>query len=250
MSQIRLPRSNHCGVSRHRLGERQRPRFSAGFTLIELLVAMAIFAIMSTAMYTVFNSYQQTKEITDRDAHRLADLQRFFAQFGREIQQTVQRPVRDEYASESRLPALQGKRETLEFTRAGWNLPPFVSTFRSELQRVGYALEEGKLVRAQWLVLDRAEDSKPIRTPVLDDVKEVTFKYFTMDQNNQIQDVENWPVDSNGNSSTSSTASSWGLSPDEVSLPIMVEITLDLPDYGKITRRFAIAGKREQAKTQ
>ncbi|CBL47057.1 General secretion pathway protein J [gamma proteobacterium HdN1] len=218
----------------------------AGFTLIELLVAMVIFAIMSTAMYSVFNSFQITKEITDRDAHRLADLQRFFGQFGREIQQAVMRPVGDEFASETHLPALQGTLDTLEFTRAGWNLPPFVDTQRSELQRVGYTLEEGGVVRLQWLVLDRASDTQPIRTPMLENVRELRFRYFTLDQNRQIQEVQQWPTDQLGGNNSSQQKRYWPLPAREVTLPVMVEITLELPDLGKISRRYALPGKRDQ----
>lgn len=209
---------------------------STGFTLIELLVAMTIFAILSTAMYTVFSSYQQTKEITDRDARRLADLQRFFNQFSREIQQTIPRPVRDEFGSDDRLPALQGTKDTLEFTRAGWNQPPFARTLRSELQRVAYGVEEGNLVRAQWNVLDRAEDTRPIRVPVLENIKEVSFKYFSMDENNNVVDTDVWPSPL----LAAPPVSYWPPPATETSLPIVVQITLELPDFGVITRSFMI----------
>lgn len=226
MSQI--PRSNRLPSG----------RFTAGFTLIELLVAMTIFAIMSVAMYTVFSSYQQTKEITDRDARRLADLQRFFSQFGREIQQLAPRPVRDEYGSDERLPALQGTRETIEFSRAGWNQPPFSAVLRSELQRVAYALEEGNLVRTQWQVLDRADDTQPIRTPILENVTEVSFKYFSMNSNNSVQDSEVWPAQLPQD--TGQAPAFWPPAGNDIDLPIMVQITLDLPDAGKISRTYAL----------
>lgn len=214
-------------------------RSPGGFTLIELLVAMTIFAVMSTAMYTVFNSYQQTKEITDRDARRLADLQRFFAQFGREIQQTIARPVRDEYGSEDRLPPLQGSADNLEFTRAGWNQPPFATTLRSELQRVAYGVEEGNLLRTQWMVLDRAEDTQPIRTPVLENVSEVTFKYFLLDENKSVQESEMWPTNTQQSGGTT-TAGYWPPPPNDIALPILVQITLKLPDVGTISRSYAL----------
>ncbi len=220
---------------------KSRPR---GFTLIELLVAMSIFAVMSTAMYTVFNSYQQTKEITDRDARRLADLQRFFAQFGREINQATPRPVRDEFGSDEPLPALRGSAETLEFSRAGWNQPPFASVLRGEIQRVAYTLEEGFLVRSQWLVLDRAEDTRPVRTPVLENVSEVKFKYFYFDENQKVEETEVWPRDLAQNNSSQPTGTGfWPPPAKDIELPILVQITLVLPDIGSLTRNFALVGK-------
>lgn len=223
---------------------KSRPR---GFTLIELLVAMSIFAVMSTAMYTVFNSYQQTKEITDRDARRLADLQRFFAQFGREINQATPRPVRDEFGSDEPLPALRGSAETLEFSRAGWNQPPFASVLRGEIQRVAYTLEEGFLVRSQWLVLDRAEDTRPVRTPVLENVSEVKFKYFYFDQgqgqgqSQKVEETEVWPPELQ----QQQNAAYWPPPDRDIALPILVQITLVLPDIGSLTRNFALVGKYE-----
>lgn len=221
---------------------RTRKSHRSGFTLIELLVAMSIFAIMSTAMYTVFSSYQQTKEITDRDARRLADLQRFFGQFGREINQAAPRPVRDEFGSEEPLPAMKGSAETLEFTRGGWNQPPFASVMRSELQRVAYALEEGRLVREQWLVLDRAEDTRPIRTPVLEGVNEVKFKYFYLNENGEVEESAVWPLALNSNSNNQQQQTSiWPPRKDQVGLPVLLQITLTLPDVGTISRNFALA---------
>lgn len=221
---------------------RTRSRRAGGFTLIELLVAMSIFAVMSTAMYTVFSSYQQTKEITDRDARRLAELQRFFAQFGREINQAAPRPVRDEYGSEERLPALKGSMDTLEFTRTGWNQPPFASVLRSEFQRVAYALEEGRLVRTQWLVMDRAEDTQPIRTPVLEGVSEVKFKYFQLNaESADVDESDTWPpqFDQSGGGNPPPTGY-WPPPKREVALPILVQITLTLPDLGTLSRNFAL----------
>lgn len=226
---------------------RTRNSSALGFTLIELLVAMTIFAVLSTAMYTVFSSYQQTKEITDRDARRLADLQRFFGQFGREIQQTIPRPVRDEYGSDDRLPAMQGTRDTIEFTRAGWNQPPFATTLRSELQRVAYAVEEGFMVRSQWLVLDRASDTQPIRTPILENVSEVSFKYFSLDENNAIQESEAWPAALQDNSGQPQTY--WPPSPREVGLPVLLQITVVTPDTGPISRSYSLVKEHRGPQT-
>lgn len=221
---------------------RTRSRRAGGFTLIELLVAMSIFAVMSTAMYTVFSSYQQTKEITDRDARRLAELQRFFAQFGREINQAAPRPVRDEFGSDERLPALKGSMDTLEFTRTGWNQPPFATVLRSEFQRVAYALEEGRLVRTQWLVLDRAEDTQPIRTPVLEGVSEVKFKYFHLNgESGEVEESDAWPrpLDS-GSNGNQDDAGYWPPPQQEIALPVLVQISLTLPDLGTLTRNFSL----------
>ena len=153
---------------------------------------MAIFAIMSTATYTVFNSYQQTKKspIAMRTDSLICNV---FAQFVVKSQQTVQRPSVMN-ASESR--CLPGKRETLEFTCADGTCP-FVSTFLQN-QRVGYALEEGaELVRGSMVGANRAEDSKPICTPVLMNAKEVTLQVFHHGSGTtRSVDVENQPVDS------------------------------------------------------
>ena len=66
----------------------------------------------------------------------------------------------------------------IEFTRFGWRNP--LGRPRSELQRVGYIVQDETLYRAYWMVLDRAPDSEPQLQEMLKDVEQAEF--FALDR--------------------------------------------------------------------
>lgn len=210
-----------------------------GFTLVELLVAMVIFSIMAGGMYLVFNNFIRVKEVTDRDSARLAAMQRAFTFIQRDISFVVPRPVRDEYGSVDRSDAMISNGDEIEFTRGGWNSPPFLERKRSELQRVGYKLEEGKLIREYWYVLDRAQDSTSRKLELLEGVEELSFLfYFKNSTGNSVEETV-WPP------TTSITLSNVGgcgidASGNDIRLPDVVQMTVKLVDYGEIVRKYSV----------
>lgn len=215
-------------------------RNDSGFTLIELLMAMVIFAVLSVGMFTVFSSYQTTREITDRDARRLADLQRLFGQLEREFQQILPRTARDEFQLDSPLPAVKGTPEAIEFTRTGWTQPPFAMNLRGELQRVAYFFEEGSLVRAQWPMVDRPDNFAPITMVALEKVEAVAFRYFAVNEEGALGEVEAWPgVNQSSGTPPPDAGTGVPLDPGNT-LPVAVQVRLLLPDYGEIQRTFAL----------
>jgi general secretion pathway protein J len=213
---------------------------------MELLVAMVIFAIMGAGMYTVFNSFQTAKQITDRESVRLGQLQRAFRFIGKDIQQMVARPVRDEFGSELRLPALKLGQDQFEFTRTGWSQPPFAERQRSELQRVQYVWEEGALKRFHWSVLDRAQDSGTEKLVLLEGVTAVSYKVFALNEQKQLAEFTEWPTVQQGmNSIPKEVCGITGQA--EIALPLMVEVSVELEDLGKIARKFLVANGYEEA---
>ena len=208
-----------------------------GFTLIELLVSMAIFSIMAGGMYLVFNNFSKVKEITDRDSKRLAELQRAFSFIHKDLSFIVPRPVKDEYGSLEPLDSLKSTGDSVEFSRSGWNSPPFLARKRSELQRVSYSLEEGKLKRDYWYVLDRAPDSVSRSLYLLNDVEELSFAFYYQN-NDKLEEVNEWPPNT---ILTLDNIASCGVTlANQIRLPEIVEIKLKTPDYGEMTRKYSV----------
>ncbi len=210
---------------------------------------MVIFAIMSAGMFAVFNSFQLVKERTDRDSMRLSELQRAFRFIAKDVQQAVARPVRDEYGSPERLPAMVSLNDQLEFTRTGWNKPAFLNRKRSELQRVKYAVEEGKLKRFYWYVLDRAEDSTPKNTVLMDGVESIRFKFYRITEQKRLLEELTWPPQDYSVNNQSESENGLGgcniESKTEIALPEVVELIVTLEDLGEISRKFLVAGEYE-----
>lgn len=217
---------------------------SKGFTLLELMIAMAIFAFIAVGAYYMLNTFITAKERTDVHSVRLAQLQRAMLIISRDFEQVVPRPIRDEVDEIS--PAMIGMPNgAVEFTRNGWTNP--TGAARSDLQRVRYEFEQGKLWRSSWPVLDRGPDAKPQRTAILTGVAELAVKYYPMQTPlNAVQGsmpvigepTENWPQANADEVSTQNRAD----------LPKLVDFALTLDDFGDIHRQFVLVDNDPKAK--
>ena len=203
----------------------QAPKHAAaGFTLLELLVALAIFSLLAVMSYNGLKTVLNQQAVTEEQADALARLQKLYLVMQRDIEQAVPRPVRDEYGDE--LPALAGA-EALQLTRGGWSNP--AGRLRSSLQRVGYAYEDEQLVRYSWNVLDRAQDSEPLRQALADEIEEMTIRY--LGANNEWE--EQWP-----NPLAAGNPQQTGAQ----DLPRAVEITLEHERFGPLVWVFRLPG--------
>jgi len=195
-----------------------RHRNSRGFTLIELLVALVIFVLLAVMAYGGLTRVLDARDSFERHNDRLSQLQMTFMLMGRDIEQTVDRPVRDAFGDS--LPALQGDDQAVELTRDGWRNPG--GFMRSQLQRVGWQLDGDRLRRLTWAVIDRAPDSEPVQPVMLDKVDSLRFRF--LDEQGQWRGQ--WPPDVTN--------------PSQLDLPQAVEVTLELEDWGEIRRLFRI----------
>ncbi len=194
---------------------------SGGFTLLELLIALAIFALLSALAYGSLRSALLNRELSAERTARLAELQLAMLFMARDLEQVVDRPVRSTYGD--RLPALYTPQQgyLLEFTRGGWGNP--AGQRRSTLQRVAYSLEEGELIRHSWQMLDRT-DERPTRSqPLLDDVTRFELRFLDARR----EWSGEWPPPGGDRDTLPS-------------LPVAVEVTLELPQWGRIKRLFRL----------
>jgi general secretion pathway protein J len=95
---------------------------------------------------------------------------------------------------------------------------------------VAYTVKDQRLVRYTWGVLDRAPNSEPQQSVLLENVKAVQVQFFDL-QNGKFTAQRHWPRLTGGNTGA-------GANP----LPRAIELTLDVEGWGRITRLFRIAG--------
>lgn len=216
MSRFSYPSSRHCSS----------PKKLAGFTLLELLVALSIFGLLAAMAYNGLNTVMNARQVTEQHASRLTQLQMTFLWLGRDVEQAVDRAIRDEYGEEQpAMMAVEFGRYQLELTRGGWRNP--AGRARSNLQRVAYGLREGELVRSYWPVLDRAQDSQPLESVLLDGVDKLELRF--LDSNRQWHEL----------GPASQLGSAQQANADQ---PIAVEVTLETEAEGRITRLFRVPG--------
>jgi general secretion pathway protein J len=189
-----------------------------GFTLLELTVAVAVFAVLSLMAYgglrTVLDAQQQAAKVGER----LAALQMTVRLVEADLAQLVPRGVRDAFGDPE--PALATRGAGLLLTRGGWRNP--LGRPRSALLRVEYRLEDTRLLRAAWPVLDRVQASTPHREVLLEDVEALGLRFLGADG----QWLEGWPPPAAAGAGA---------------LPRAVELTLRLGDWGIIRRLVPVA---------
>lgn len=196
---------------------------STGFTLLELLVALAIFSILAAMAYSGLNAVLNAREQTTQQADELAKLQMAIHFISRDIQQFVNRPIRNEFGDLQ--PALLGKIDQLAFTHAGWRNP--TQQKRSQLRYVQYFVENKQLWYQYWSVLDRAQDSKPYQVKLLDGIEQMQLAF--LDEANKWQ--TSWTISPQG----ATQDSRLNLVP-----PRAVKLTLETERWGEVQRLFAL----------
>lgn len=150
---------------------------SRGFTLIELLVALVVFAALAAAAYGGLAAIARTRGALALQQDRFAAITRSVSMFERDLRQAVARTVRGNDGNT--LPALAGAPDSIEFTHLGFANPR--AEPRSNLERVVYALDNAKLRRGRYAVLDRAPNSVPATTELLDRIDGMQLRYLGSD---------------------------------------------------------------------
>ncbi len=205
-------------------------RRNSGFTLLEVLIAVAIFALISAMAYGALNQSLRTRDRVEAERQYWNALALVFLRLEDDIGQARARGVRDNGGAT--LPPFVGQptdsravgAPNMELTRAG--VPVFGEGVRSDLQRVGYRLADGVLMRLAWAELDRAPQSQAQEAPLLTDVEELRLRFFSAAGRWE----ERWPPG----------ADSFGKPPAGSELPRGVEMTIRLTDRGEITRLFLV----------
>jgi general secretion pathway protein J len=200
-----------------------------GFTLIEIMIAVLISAILAVMAFEAMQQALNNRVHVREAGQRVRAVQNAMRTFVQDFSQLTPRPVREPLGGEFQ-PAVLARTTVateVSLTRGGWMNPAGLS--RSTLQRVRYVLREGKLYREYWMVLDASLEPQPQSKELLAGVK--SFRVRFMNDGRTWQD--SWPPPSLSNP------------PEEQWMrwrPIAVEVTLELDDWGKLTRLIEVPG--------
>ena len=203
----------------------------SGFTLLEVLVAVGIFALFSTMAYGSLLRILDTRDRleTERDYWRSLSLS--FLRVEEDLALARPRSVRgpDNIVQ----PAFRGQPvdsralgdASIEFTRGGQLV--IGDGARSDLQRIGYQLRDGVLLRLIRPALDQAPGGKSLELPLLEHVEEMRVRFYVAAGGW----VDFWPP-----------PSQTGAAPALNTLPAAVELTLKIEGRGEIVRVFRVNG--------
>ena len=207
----------------------------SGFTLVEVLIAMAITAFVSVLSYQTLSTALAGIESARTESERLYEINRAFTVLSRDVRQMTNRPVRDEFGQ--MVSAVSGgelARDPLRLTRSGWHNS--TGAPRSTLQRVAYRLEEDKLLRLSYPVLDRTTAIEPTETVLIDGVEVFELRFLPsvnaleVDRNQVIDRrfwQENWVADV-------------GFTDKIIDPPAAIEVRVILSDWGELERLYVM----------
>lgn len=131
----------------------------AGFTLIELVIAIAIFALLGLASWTLFDGVVRMQKGTMTHERELRSLQRAVAIIERDLLHITQQPIVLEQTQ-------------LQLQRSNWRNP--LDQSRSERQALTYRLDNGALWRES-----RGEGTLIVqRQMLLHDVRHLSWRLF------------------------------------------------------------------------
>lgn len=238
-------------------------RAARGFTLVELLVAMVISAIIAFIGYRALDQAFRSRKEVDEQSSRLIALQQGLRIIEQDVELMQARPIRqptgggylaaflsspavggtlgnssglggtglasstDNTTTISTLGTISTLNGTsiplVSFTRGGWSNPAGLP--RSELQRVSYSIEDGVLVRSYTTELDATLSTPPIKRKLIDHVRRFGLRFMDAGHNWQTQ----WPAPGAGGADEQIKLLRF--------LPVAVEVTIEVEDWGVIVRR-------------
>lgn len=197
-----------------------------GFTLLEILVATVILSVMGMIAFRGIAEARVAVGNAEGHLDRLRQVQRAVQLVVTDFRTVTRRKVREPIGDGFRATLLRDPNALalVELSRGGWSngagLP------RGTVQRIVYRLEEGKLIREHWTVMDATLATPPVKRELLDGVERADIRYLTDGR----EWIAEWPQLGN----TEETGF--------YERPLAVEITLVLEDYGEIRRLVEVSG--------
>lgn len=198
-----------------------------GFTLLEVLIAIAIFAVVGLASFTIFDTVQRGDETSKLRSERQNELQRAFILVERDLNQLARRSIRINGESPSKQylqtaeESFLDNEQAIAFVRHGWTNPGMLLP-RSELQAVAYRLRDETFERLHYNFVDAVVGEEPKVRPLISAVDGMSFEFY---DGKEWQDK--WP---------------------KQTLPQAIAIEIDTQDFGLIRRQFLVAGESVPAR--
>lgn len=165
-----------------------------GFTLIEMLLALAIFAMLGMATYTVLNNTVTGHEAVKEQNKHLTELHRAMTIIDSDFAQLAQRYARinGEQPSTKLFHAQEYMFDSeamgFAFVRDGWTNPAMVLP-RSEMQPVAYRTIEGELQRLYFNFVDPDSGAEPRVQPLMTGISELSLQFMV--NNAWVEELEN-----------------------------------------------------------
>lgn len=194
---------------------------------MEVLIAVAITAIIGVGVWQVMSGMIGARDRVDELAKEFEGLQKTMLLLERDLNQVVNRPIRDIYGDYQFALSNRDPDFALTLTRQGWRNPR--EDPRSDLQRVAWEYTGDQLRRRYWRSVDQGQEDNSLTNDLLDGVVDFRIRFMDKDRNWS----DNWPKDD-------VLATLNPGSRPELAFPLGIEIQIEHERFGELTRLFAL----------
>ena len=193
-------------------------RRGRGFTLIEVIIAVAIFAVIGAMLFPAIVQFIDIRERVMAKHDQLENLQKTFLFMGKDLRFASNRLGKDEFGDLGKATLSVNDDSLIEMTASypnlnlgGLNVP----------RKVKWVLEDGKLIRLLYPVMDPDGDTRVYKQVLLEGVEDVEIELSI------VEDGRN------------STSKRWD---EETRLPDLVSIVIEMESNAEYERLFTMLG--------
>jgi general secretion pathway protein J len=237
-------------------------RKMSAFTLLEVMISISITAMIGIASVNLLSNIIASKNVTDIRSTQLTTLQRFNQFVSRDVEQIINRSIRDQYGSTQAAIIIDGSDYLAEWTRLGWRNSPINLDPRAEMQRVAFQLydindekcEKAKkrlqewgnldpegscLLRFFWPMLDRSGENEAKIQIILDLVESLEIEILAT--------TLNTTTSASSNQSAPAEESNWYSqwpnlqTGGSIEIPTAMRWKFTIPKVGEIERLWLLA---------
>jgi general secretion pathway protein J len=234
----------------------------SAFTLLEVMISISITAMIGIASVNLLSNIIASKNVTDIRSTQLTTLQRFNQFVSRDVEQIINRSIRDQYGSTQAAIIIDGSNYLAEWTRLGWRNSPINLDPRAEMQRVAFQLydindeecEKAKkrlqewgnldpegscLLRFFWPMLDRSGENEAKIQIILDLVESLEIEILAT--------TLNTTTSASSNQSAPAEESNWYSqwpnlqTGGSIEIPTAMRWKFTIPKVGEIERLWLLA---------
>lgn len=196
-----------------------------GFTLIEVLLAVAIFAMIGLASFSIFDGVLKSDEHSKEHSLRLNEVQRAWLLIERDFLQLARRSIRLEGEAplsgfiHDDLELLASSDQSIAFVRQGWTNPGLLIA-RSDLQSVAYRLYDNNVERLHFNFVDTVAGEQPKERVLIHGVSALSFEYYY--------------------------GQSWQQEMKQQHLPLAIRVNITSDEFGELHRQFLLPGDSDK----
>jgi len=196
----------------------QRVKQQHGFTLLEIVVAVGIFAVIASIIFPALLQFLEIRERINDKHTEVIGLQKTFQFLSNDLRYAVNRLPKDEFGEAAKTTLKLNDDNLLDFTAV---YPDLSITGVGVPRRVIWRLEDERLERVQYPVMDPSDDTRTITQSLLGNVSEVEVTVSYIEDGRDNKD-DKW---------------------EEVSrLPDLIEIEIELLNNLSYNRIFVMQG--------